>query len=455
MPAQQVDLEDIGDVDWPRIAIDGAGNAIAVWEQYNGTPGDLGVLSKIWANRCIGGTGWVQGNARIICGQSQYLGHSFHPNLAADSNGNVIVVWQQSFGLYDDIWASRYDGASGSWESPLRIETSNQGSAWLPQIGMDSEGNAVVVMEHQNWCGAGYDTDIWANRYVAPDTSPPALSLTAPTNGATTAISVITVSGTTEAGAQVSVNGFLAAVNSATGGFSINLPLLEGSNVVTVTATDSSGNSATATRNVTFQDPIPGVQQDILDLQSTVSAIQSEVATIQSTLATLQNTMTTVQQQISGLNSGLADVRSQIAQSWQVLNNTRTALNSAWNELNSTKSSLTTLQGQVTTMRSDLTATQSALGSNSTLLKAAMADIDALQADLDAAEVGLSSTTSALTTAQTSVKDLETSMEAAQSDIDDRPTQSSTLMYVVLAIVVSIIVSVVVTMMLGRKKPSE
>jgi len=144
------------------------------------------------------------------------------------------------------------------------------------------------------------------------------------------------------------VNGFWRAVNSATGGFSYNnLPLARRieRRYVTVAATDSSGNSATATRNVTFQDPIPGVQQDILDLQSTVSAIQSEVATIQSTLTTLQNTMTTVQQQISGLNSGLADVRSQIAQSWQVLNNTRTALNSAWNELNSTKSSLTSTAG--------------------------------------------------------------------------------------------------------------
>jgi len=39
MPAQQVDLEDIGDVDWPRIAIDGAGNAIAVWSSIMERPG--------------------------------------------------------------------------------------------------------------------------------------------------------------------------------------------------------------------------------------------------------------------------------------------------------------------------------------------------------------------------------------------------------------------------------
>jgi len=63
-----------------------------------------------------------------------------------------------------------------------------------PQIGMDSEGNAVVVMEHQNFCGAGYDTDILGRTATWHQNTSllPALSLTAPTNGATTAISVIT-----------------------------------------------------------------------------------------------------------------------------------------------------------------------------------------------------------------------------------------------------------------------
>ena len=42
----------------PQVAVDGSGNAVAVWEQYDGT------RYNIWSNRYVVGAGW--GDAELI-----------------------------------------------------------------------------------------------------------------------------------------------------------------------------------------------------------------------------------------------------------------------------------------------------------------------------------------------------------------------------------------------------
>ncbi len=127
----------------PQIAIDSAGNAIAVWPQG----GD------IWANRYVAGTGW--GTAELIETNDLNAGS---PQIAIDSAGNAFTVWQQgSFG--NDIWANRYVVGAG-WGKAALIET-NLADAWSPQIAIDSAGNAIAV-----WQRGVFGLDIWANRYV-------------------------------------------------------------------------------------------------------------------------------------------------------------------------------------------------------------------------------------------------------------------------------------------------
>jgi hypothetical protein len=86
------------------------------------------------------------------------------------------------------------------------------------------------------------------------DNSPPQISILAPTNGNTIAQTSVAVIGALDELATVLVNGInLGLVTS----FNSTVALHQGANAITVTATDASGNTATATLDVTADSRAP------------------------------------------------------------------------------------------------------------------------------------------------------------------------------------------------------
>lgn len=94
------------------------------------------------------------------------------------------------------------------------------------------------------------------------DTVPPTLTLSNPTDGLITNNKSLTVSGTTNDATSspvtVKINGTAATV-SPTGAFSTTVTLTEGSNTITVVATDSAGKSSTVTRKITLNTKAPTI----------------------------------------------------------------------------------------------------------------------------------------------------------------------------------------------------
>ena len=68
-----------------------------MWYQYDGGG------SNIWANR-FDGSSW--GTAELI--ETDNAGDAFDPQVAFDNSGNAIAVWQQFDGTLDNIWANRF-----------------------------------------------------------------------------------------------------------------------------------------------------------------------------------------------------------------------------------------------------------------------------------------------------------------------------------------------------------
>ncbi|MGB8329977.1 MAG: hypothetical protein WCE62_07600, partial [Polyangiales bacterium] len=117
----------------PQVAVNASGNAVAVWAHSNG------VRSDIWSNRYTQGGGWgVEG--RI---ETNDAGAASAPQVTLDANGNAVAVWQQSDGTRFDIWSNRY--TTSGWGRAERIEFDDQGDAVTPQLGSDTLGNAVAV----------------------------------------------------------------------------------------------------------------------------------------------------------------------------------------------------------------------------------------------------------------------------------------------------------------------
>lgn len=92
------------------------------------------------------------------------------------------------------------------------------------------------------------------------DTVPPTLSVTAPAEGLITNKTTVTVSGTTNdvtsSPVTLTVNGKAVTVGS-NGTFSTTVTLSNGSNTITIVATDSAGKSTTVTRTVTLDTGAP------------------------------------------------------------------------------------------------------------------------------------------------------------------------------------------------------
>jgi hypothetical protein len=145
--AELLETDNAGNAQYPQIAFDSSGNAIAVWRQFDG------ITDNIWANR-FDGTSW--GTAELI---ETDAGSAIRPQIAIDSSDNAIAVWLQSDGTRDNIYANRFNGTS--WGTAELIEADNAGNVDYPQIAFDSSGNAIAVWKQSD----GTRNNIWANRF--------------------------------------------------------------------------------------------------------------------------------------------------------------------------------------------------------------------------------------------------------------------------------------------------
>ena len=149
--AEPIETDNAGDAFFPQVALDPNGNAVAVWNQDDGT------RTNIWANRFTPAAGW--GVAERI--ETDDVGNASSAQVGVDPNGNALAVWQQSDGTHFDIWANRFTPAAG-WGDGERIETDNAGDARAPQVALDPNGNAVAVW--YQWDATRFN--IWANRFT-------------------------------------------------------------------------------------------------------------------------------------------------------------------------------------------------------------------------------------------------------------------------------------------------
>jgi len=141
--AQPLETDDANDADDPAVAVDASGNGVAVWMQQG----------NIWANTYTPGGGW---------GSAQMLGTGDSAAVSVAPGGAAIVVWVQLNIDHDDVVGSSYLPGSG-WSEPQLVETFDAKYPGYLDIAMDSSGNAVAVWQNYE----NFRHTIWANRYVA------------------------------------------------------------------------------------------------------------------------------------------------------------------------------------------------------------------------------------------------------------------------------------------------
>ncbi|WP_375176317.1 Ig-like domain-containing protein [Marinobacter mobilis] len=141
------------DAGFPQVALDAAGNALAVWVQ------DDGVRTNLWANYYDVEFGW----GTPVKLENLDAGNASKPHVAMDGQGNGLAVWVQNDGTWNNIRASRFELMTQTWDAPTLLEVSNVANAHSPQVAMDRSGNGIAVWYQDN----GIRNNVYASYFQA------------------------------------------------------------------------------------------------------------------------------------------------------------------------------------------------------------------------------------------------------------------------------------------------
>lgn len=311
-----------GDASIPVAAVDPHGDGYVLWRQWNGVDND------VYARRYIAGQGLEAPDKIDVTGQD-----AGGPLIAVDGAGNGYASWgQYTNGVYVP-WVATYLVGNGAPSLSLTAPTAtltNNPSVTVsgttdPGATVTIDGTPATVSSTGAFSGtftlpdgthtftvvatnlAGRDTTSTAT--ITVDTAAPPLTVTAPANDATLTVPTVLVSGTTEPGASVVVNGYAAAVDSS-GSFSLQIPLKVGANSIKVTATDAAGNAATQTLAVAYTNPVPGLENQ---LNQTNQALNSTQAALQQEINGLRQAYSSTSNSLNGTTASLTDARSTLS----------------------------------------------------------------------------------------------------------------------------------------------
>ncbi len=153
--------------DYPAIAADAQGNFVVVWESGAADNGDSSGVS-VQAQR-YAASGAAQGGQFLV--NTYTTGHQRNPEVAADGLGNFLIAWHSFGSTGGDLsttsaQARRYTGSGAPLGVPFQVNSYTTNSQNLPAVGADALGNFVLAWESDG--SAGGDTSglsVQARRY--------------------------------------------------------------------------------------------------------------------------------------------------------------------------------------------------------------------------------------------------------------------------------------------------
>jgi hypothetical protein len=129
------------DAKGPQVAVDGAGHFVAVWSSSTG-PSTAAVQSATG----LPGGAWGGPDNLSTSGRND------QPQIAVDPRGDAVAVWRH-YEAGPTLIQSVVRHSGGTWEPALPVSPSS-GMAERPQVAIDSSGGVVAVWRRDD--GAGY-----------------------------------------------------------------------------------------------------------------------------------------------------------------------------------------------------------------------------------------------------------------------------------------------------------
>jgi len=161
----QVNTHTTADQASPTVAADADGDFVVVWTSDFGQDGsDRGVFGQRYTS--AGTVVGAEFQANTYTTNAQSL-----PAVAADADGDFVVVWQSYLGQDGSdrgVFGQRYTSAGTVVGAEFQVNTYTTGSQYNPAVAADADGNFVVV-----WASFGQDGSgpgVFGQRYTSAGT---------------------------------------------------------------------------------------------------------------------------------------------------------------------------------------------------------------------------------------------------------------------------------------------
>ncbi len=369
----------------PAIAMNGHGDAVVVWRQRN----DQYLLRNICANTYSDASWGTPTTIRNSTGSVQI------PSVALADNGDAIAVWSDSGNSPTSIYADRY--SNGIWEAPALIEDHSV-FAENPRIAMDGNGNAIVV-----WNEWG---STFIREYALMFFSEVEVTVDLPIPGEIVLSPSVLVSGAVDPGLSLTINNLMVA-NDGSGHYSAVIPLVEGANTITVTATNAVwGTSGSTSVTVTY---VNQMQQEIDELDRQLDDVRNETSDLADQLNETSSRLNETRALLNLTRNWLQDVSERLASCYDAQNMTAEQVSEALAQISSMRAALMELRDALNETNGNVTELNSSLEASNGDIGAMMEDIDGIIAELDSAADTLSSV-------QDEISDAEGDIDALKND---------------------------------------
>jgi hypothetical protein len=149
-----------GDQTVPSVAMDADGDFVVTWAS-NAQDGNVG---GIYGQR-YNTAGVAQGSEFRI--NTYTTGNQLSPSVKTDADGDFVVVWQSNNqdGNLNGVYGQRYNAAGVAQGSEFKINTHTTGNQASPSVAVDTDGDFVVVWQSNGQDGSSYG--IYGQRYNA------------------------------------------------------------------------------------------------------------------------------------------------------------------------------------------------------------------------------------------------------------------------------------------------
>ena len=330
------------------------GGEVAI-KMVSTTPGEYATLT----------TGGAYNNMNIVpyfvpdTTTPEFISH--YPTGVVNSREPLIT-----FSYYDKVYSGfKYINVTidGINVPSYRIQASgiNYGNITAEVPFMLADGEHMVTVTLVDGSG-NTNTTSWT---FTVDAIAPNLTISSPINVPLTYSSSFWINGTTDPGANVTINGVSVAVDS-TGSFTYQTTLAEGQNVFTVTAQDAYGNTKTVIVTALYLPQLPQLWAQIDSLNAEINNLTTELNTLQQQLNALQGQVNSLQTQLNNLSAQLNSLQTQLNNLKSALSENVTALNNAIKEnrtamINMIENNVTALNKKISDINGQITNVKSTI----------------------------------------------------------------------------------------------